>query len=99
MGCPSVIADFDGASFDRQIDGERLGSQLAAVKLYLIQNGGEWYTLARLSFLLGYPEASISARLRDLRKARHGGYEIARRRVGPGRGQWEYSLVSRLGQA
>lgn len=89
--------DFDGATYDRQLDHGRLQHQLNAVKLAMSQSGGEWYTLRQLSQITGYGEASISARLRDLRKVKFGGYEIARRRVVGERGLWQYSLVSRLG--
>lgn len=100
MRDPSDIPAFDGATFDQQLDLVRLRSQLNDVKLFMVQSGGEWYTLNQLARGLGYPESSISARLRDLRKPKNGGYEIARRRKsgsGPFGGTWEYCLVSKLG--
>ncbi len=90
------MPDFDGITYDRKLDRPRLQHQIDALKLYLSQDGG-WHTLESLSGNLGYPMQSISARLRDLRKPKFGGYEIARRRVPGQRGLWEYSLVSKLG--
>jgi hypothetical protein len=54
---------------------------------------GAWLTLGELAEMTGDPEASISARLRDFRKARYGGHAIdKRRRGGERRGTWEYRL-------
>ena len=52
---------------------------------------GCWRTLFEIARLTGDPEASISARLRDLRKDRFGGYELQGRRLGS-KGLWEYRL-------
>jgi len=41
------------------------------------------------------PEASVSARLRDLRKAKFGGYRVERQRVREGRGLYHYRLTGR----
>ena len=54
---------------------------------------GEWHTLSELSETLGDPEASVSARLRDFRKARYGEHIIERRRVENGNGLHQYRLV------
>jgi biotin operon repressor len=89
------VIDFDGASFERRVDGDRLRKQLNEVLKYLLAHEG-WHTLAALHEALGYPEASISARLRDLRKPKFGGYEIARRRAYAGSGTWQYRLALRL---
>lgn len=86
--------DFDGSTFDRQIDGDRLGRQLDHVLRYLLKHP-EWHTVYDLSRALGYGEQSVSARLRDLRKPKFGGYEVARRRVATG-GTWEYKLGMKL---
>jgi uncharacterized protein (DUF2132 family) len=51
---------------------------------------GRWATLSQIAINTGDPEASISSRLRDLRKAKFGGYKIERRYVQ--RGLWEYRL-------
>jgi hypothetical protein len=39
-----------------------------------------WMTLEELARKTQFPEASISARLRHLRKERHGGYHVEKRR-------------------
>jgi len=79
---------FDGATFDQERDGERLSSQLLRV-LETIKDG-RWRSLKQLSNETGDPEASVSARLRDLRKQRFGGHVIGRRYLGGG--LYEYRL-------
>lgn len=81
--------DFDGATFDPVRDQERLAKQMIAVRQAMSDH--EWHTLFQLSLATGAPEASISARLRDLRKARYGSHTIERRYVA--RGLWEYRLA------
>ncbi len=55
---------------------------------------GWWWTLREISQHTGDPEASISARLRDLRKARFGAHTVNRRRRGdPTKGVFEYQLL------
>ena len=82
------MTGFDGPTFEPAIDGPRLGRQLEAVRKLLL--GGGWWTLAEIAARLRYPEASISARLRDLRKPRFGRHVIERRRVSGG--LFEYKL-------
>ena len=78
---------FDGDTYDRRQDKNRLWTQLEAIK-DLSLTDERWYTLAQIKGILkhGYrltaTEASISARLRDLRKARFGSYQVDRRRAG-----------------
>jgi hypothetical protein len=79
---------FDGATFNRQRDGARLRGQLDAVRGALLSGG--WWTLARLAVAAQGSEASVSARLRDLRKTKFGAYDIERRYVA--NGVWEYHL-------
>lgn len=62
--------------------------QLFRVKLALYKHG--WKTLATLSEKTKAPEASVSARLRDLRKVRYGNWEVLKRRLDDGR--YEYRL-------
>lgn len=82
-----------GQTFSQRHDGKRLGRQLDRVRDFLIRHRGRWFTLRYLSGELGYPEASVSARLRDLRKERFGEYPVERRRCAPGSGTWEYRLA------
>jgi len=45
---------------------------------------GEWRSLGEISRQTGDPEASVSAQLRHLRKARFGAHTVSRRRIGAG---------------
>jgi hypothetical protein len=49
-----------------------------------------WRTLAEIETATGFPQASISARLRDLRKPKFGPYIVERQRRRPG--TWEYRV-------
>lgn len=82
---------FDGETFDKERDGKRLWTELAAVRQHMLRS--DWRTLAEVAGWLGYPEASVSARLRDLRKAKFGGWNVERRYVS--RGLWEYRLAGK----
>lgn len=53
---------------------------------------GGWWSLRELHNLAGGSEAGISARLRDLRKPRFGGYQVERRRVEGGLFEYRISL-------
>jgi hypothetical protein len=70
------------------IDVPRLGKQLQAV--FALMSDGAWHTLAEIAAVTGAPEASASARLRDMRRM---GRSVARRRRGdPKHGLFEYRL-------
>jgi len=84
---------FDGQTFDPADDSARLDTQLARV--WRLMRGGEWWTLWDIRANCGGSEAGISARLRDLRKAKFGGHTVERRRRGnPADGVWEYRLLA-----
>lgn len=55
-------------------DAARLGAQLRRV--IACMSDGEWRTLREINAVTGDPEASISARLRDMRRRECGGYTI-----------------------
>jgi hypothetical protein len=78
-----------GPAYTESLDGSRLNKQLHAIYRYMSDGG--WHTLAEIS-ALGYPEASVSAQLRHLRKPKFGGHTIIKRRHASGNGQWEYQL-------
>ncbi len=82
---------FDGETFDAQKDGARLKTQLHRVRHLMVD--GSWRTLEEIRQNLEAPYSSvpaISARLRDLRKEKHGGWEVlSRRRT---KGLWEYQV-------
>lgn len=81
---------FGGDTFDPVQDGKRLGRQLWRVREFMLRISPGWTTLADLGRILGAPEASLSARLRDLRRL---GYVVERRRVAPGAGTYEYRAL------
>lgn len=81
---------FDGATFDPAQDGPRLSRQLAAVRTLMAY--GEWRTLAEVAGAVGCSEASASARLRDLRKARFGGHMVERQRLTGGLYQYRLAV-------
>lgn len=80
---------FDGDTADQDKDAKRLTGQWA--KVFGLMKDGQHRTLAEIEKLTGYPQASISARLRDFRKERFGQHTVNRRRRGKG-GTWEYQL-------
>lgn len=82
----------DGVTFNEKYDQKRLGGQLGRVYEAMLDNN--WHSLDELVARCGGTHASISARLRDLRKARFGGHCVERRRVGdPARGIFQYKLL------
>ena len=87
--------NFDGSTFNPERDGQRLGDQMLAV--LAIMSTKQWFTLGQLSMLAAAPEASVSARIRDLRKPRFGGHTIEREYVR--KGLWRYRLVEQEGVA
>ena len=85
-----------GGDVSISLDEKRLGKQLARIKEVMLKASeiNYWITLRELSFVTHYGEASISARVRDLRKEQFGGYTVERRRRGdPTKGIWEYLIV------
>jgi hypothetical protein len=86
----------EGTGYEAKYDEQRITSQRDTVKqvLLLAAHHDAWMTLGELARKTKYPEASISARIRDMRKPRYGGYTVEKRRVGnPARGLWEYRLT------
>lgn len=84
----------DGDTYTPELDRARLGAQAQRVLDLMLD--GKWRSLREISEQTRDPEASISARLRDLRKPAHGGYIIDRRNRGnPEHGQYEYRLLNR----
>ena len=93
-----VVPGFDGATYERAFDEERLNAQ--ARRVWWVVSDARWHTLSEISAATGDPEASVSARLRDLRKPEWGGLTVERRRRGDlTRGLFEYRvLVDRRGE-
>ena len=90
MTTSDSLWDFAGRTYVPERDHDRLRAQLGRVKAAMTD--GAWHTLGDIAERTGDPEASVSARLRDLRKAKFGGHDIARRYVS--RGLWEYRLAA-----
>lgn len=82
---------FDGADIVPERDNERLSKQYEAI--FNLMKDEKWRTLNEIASELGYPEASVSAQLRNARKSRNGGHIVNRRYVGEG--LYKYQLISR----
>ena len=87
---------FDGATYDQEKDGARLGSQLERVAS--LMEDGRWRTLREIVRSIdGASEAGISARIRDLRKPKFGGYLVEKKRIDDDGGTWIYRLLMEKG--
>lgn len=78
-------ATFDGETLDLRRDQGRLALQLS--KVYMLMSDGCERTLDQIAEAVSTPERpvstqSASARLRDLRKPKFGGFDVERRRHG-----------------
>ena len=74
---------FDGLTYKPKLDYSRLSSQLERVLHILLD--GKWHTLSEIEAIVrpyarNKLNTGISARIRDLRKAKFGAYIIIRRR-------------------
>lgn len=85
---PTVIPDFDGATYSRTHDHKRLGKQY--LRVFEVMSDNLWHTLNEISAIIDAPPASVSARLRDLRREKFGSHVVERRRVAGG--LFEYRL-------
>jgi hypothetical protein len=82
---------FGGATYDEALDGERLNGQYERVWAAMLD--AKWRTLAQIALITGDPPASISARLRDFRKASNGAHAVERKRVAGVPGLHVYRLT------
>ena len=81
-------------TFDRALDGARLDSLRERVRR--LMSDGHWRTLEEIQAVVGGRETGVSAKLRDLRKARYGAHTVERRRIDdPSSGHWEYRVTGR----
>jgi hypothetical protein len=78
----SILGDRDGLTFDASKDRKRLNRQAQAT--FNLMADGKWRTLAQIADAIQAPESSVSARLRDFRKPKFGGYIVNRKRVDGG---------------
>lgn len=88
----SLMPHFSGRTYSAPRDHARLTGQNQRV--FDAMRGGEWFTLREISALASAPEASVSARMRDLRKERFGAHTV-NSRSREGKGTWEYQLIVR----
>jgi hypothetical protein len=92
---------FRGAAYVPSLDRARLALQVERVRVFMLR--GEWRTLREIKTALEdlhapavFPESSISAQLRNLKKPGYSYRLLKRRRAGvhgPGAGIWEYRLL------
>src|SRR5260370_1016768 len=85
-----------GQTYEQKHDGPRIAAQMEKDKAVMLtaSDTGHWLTLREIENLTSYPQASISAQLRHLRKAEFGSYIVEKRRVGdPSVGVWEYQVT------
>jgi biotin operon repressor len=85
-----VGAEFDGETYDPEKDKARLTGQL--LKVYDTMKDGHWVTLRYVAAATGASEASVSARIRDLRKEKFGGFTVERKRSEKHKGLWHYRI-------
>lgn len=76
---PHRAEAFDGRTYAPDRDYKRLHGQLLAV--FELMKDGKWRTLADISGKVEGSEASLSARLRDLRKDKYGSHQVERERI------------------
>lgn len=86
---PDTLPKPRGATFEEARDGQRLADQGRRVLSYMLNMDCEC-TLAEISNATGDPEASVSARLRDIR---HAGFVVDARHLRSG--QWVYRVARR----
>src|ERR1035437_8053530 len=81
---------FEGETYVPALDHKRLTGQLERV--FIAMSDGQWHSLDWLAVQANGTEASVSARLRDMRKSKYGSRVIDRRRVGMS-GLFQYRMV------
>lgn len=80
---PALQPAFDSGIDLTPADQVRLSGQIERVLAELAARG-TWKTVADIAAATGDPETSVSAQLRNLRKPKHGGYDVRRERRGNG---------------
>lgn len=89
---PAPERRFHGDTYDAAQDCTRLTGQLLRVLRVFRQHKGEWLTLAHIAQEAQCPEASASARYRDLKRPAFGAWPMERQRR-PG-GLYVYRLAA-----
>ena len=84
------LYDFDGETYDKDKDQVRLSRQIDIVQHFL--EGNDYVTLDEISSATGIKNmSSISARIGDLRKDRHGNRVVDRKYISDG--LYSYKLM------
>jgi len=83
--------DRDGSTYNHDEDYDRLNRQMKDV--FRAVADGAWHTPPELEDKTGHSWASISARLRDLRKDKYGGYIVEREYLA--KGLWMYRIAGK----
>lgn len=73
---------FDGETFDAKLDGPRLNKHMTRVRDFM--SDGRWHDLEEIARETGTSMLSVSARVRDLRKPRFGGWTVEVKRISGG---------------
>ena len=94
------MAQFDGDDYTHDRDYIRLSTQLDRV--YKVVSDGKWYTLSEIASKTNSPEASVSAQLRNLRKAKFkeqygDDYDIVREHVSGGLYRYQMRFQNQQG--
>ena len=89
--------EYNGPVYEREHDNSRLSKQHVAI--FNLMSDAKWRTLKEISAILGYPESSISAQLRHLRKPRFGSHTVNKEIRGERkRGLYQYQLIVNVNQ-
>ena len=78
----SHTAEFDGDDYDSTRDKERLTKQRDKIRMYM--EGRDYLTVQEVAEFFNYPENSVSAQMRNLRKKKFGGRIVDREYFGNG---------------
>lgn len=88
-----AIARYEGP-VDPRIDFDRLQGQTRVI--FDLMSDRQFRTLSEIGDITGFPQASVSAQIRHLRKLRFGGNIVNKRRRFEDKGVWEYQLIPRI---
>lgn len=98
---PQLHRHFSGSDYVPKHDQERLTKQIPRV--YEVMRDGKYRTIkeicAEIFFRFGenYPETSVSANTRNLRKVPFGSHNVVKRHRGERKnGCWEYAIVDKI---
>ena len=79
-----------GPAYDPNTDAARIGKQHEVIRDLLLAKR-KWWTLAEIERATDYPQSSISAQLRHLRKEKFGSWNVEKRKRG-GSNTCEYRI-------